>query len=116
VTFSVDVSEVNKLAVDLGKGSLRMVREAGKAVEKAVRDTQRDAKANAPVGSGRLRDSITSEVRGLTGAVGPTAFHGAYVEEGTSKMAPEPYLAPAMDKNTEPFVRSMGDIAKEILA
>lgn len=121
MTFSVDVSELTALATDLGKSTVRVGAKAAAAVRKATLATARDAKAGIHNVTGRTEETFSTEFTGdgrstkMTGATGPTTFWGKYAEEGTSRMGPRPYLAPAMDKNTEPFVKSMGDIAKEIL-
>lgn len=79
-------------------------RAAG-ATRKTGANITRDAKINAPVKSGNLRASIGMEVTGdgrrgvMTVSVGPTAKYGKFVEEGTSRMAAQPYLRPATDKH-----------------
>ncbi len=45
---------------------------------------------------GELRQSITSQVDGLTGDIGTSKEYSAYVEFGTYKMAAQPYLVPAL--------------------
>lgn len=63
----------------------------GSAMLNAVRDcvllVQRGAKINAPVDTGRLRSSITPEVRqdaaGVIGVVGTNVFYAPYQEFGT---------------------------------
>ena len=81
------------------------------AIDKAGDAVMADAKANVPVDTGELRDSIEKTLRqGNKGGVvevgsniGSSAqAHGYYaffVEYGTSKMPPKPYLRPALDKN-----------------
>lgn len=54
------------------------------------------------VDTGTLRRSITYNVDGLKGEVGSTLKdvpYGAYLEYGTSRMKPRPWLKPATDKN-----------------
>lgn len=56
------------------------------------------APGEAPaVQSGQLYNSLQMKVSGkLERTVGTTAPHGAYLEFGTSKMAPRPYLRPSL--------------------
>lgn len=63
--------------------------------------------------TGNLRNSIRYEVNGsgksVCGIVGTTQKdppYGAYLEYGTSRMAPRPWLKPAMNKNAD-WIRSM---------
>lgn len=99
----VDVADFNRLAADLREAGPKGRLAAARATEKSIRDIERDAKAFAPVDTGNLRGSITSETEitgsSIRGEVGPTASYGAYVEFGTSRMAPHAYLGPAFDRH-----------------
>ena len=108
--MDADFSAVTRHAADLGKVAPRVVKQAGAAVRLATLGTERDAKILAPVDTGNLRNSITSDIRGLSGAVGPSAHYGRYVEEGTSRMGPQPYMGPATDRNAALFVQAMDKI------
>lgn len=59
------------------------------------------------VDMGRLRSSITheivSELRGIVGRVGTNVKYGRYLELGTSKMLPRPWLIPALKKTIGRF-------------
>ena len=56
------------------------------------------AKDNSPVDTGRLRNSITNAVEMGEQAVyiGTNVEYAGYVELGTSRMKPRPYLKPAV--------------------
>lgn len=72
---------------------------------------ERDSKANSPVNTGNLRASIGTTVTGggdvITAEVGPTASYGHYVELGTSRMAPQPYLFPAAEANSAAWLAAL---------
>lgn len=55
------------------------------------------------VDTGMLRRSVTHNIEQdgttVTGEVGSQLVYGAYLEHGTSKMAPRPWLAPSVEKN-----------------
>lgn len=57
----------------------------------------------------QLQKSITHEVDGLVGRVGPdhTNKYGIYLELGTVRMAPRPFLRPALDRNRAELLRMM---------
>lgn len=59
------------------------------------------AKRLCPVDTGRLRSSITEELRhdgdGLVEVVGTDVEYAAFVELGTSRMRAQPYLRPAAE-------------------
>jgi HK97 gp10 family phage protein len=76
------------------------VRSAGEQSAILVMDT---AKAIVPVDTGRLRDSIDYQVvedaQQITWIIAPHTEYADFVEFGTSRQAPEPYMRPAWDQN-----------------
>jgi HK97 gp10 family phage protein len=70
-----------------------------------------------PPGSGRvggnLRNSITHEVEGKEAKVGTNVEYAPYVELGTSKMAAQPYLNPALEANKGNIKRIFADAIKK---
>ena len=93
----IDVAGVNK-AVD---------KATKKALVSVIADIANDAIQNSPVLTGNNRRSIKFEVgpnqpiatKDGQGAVYSTSGYGGYLETGTVKMAPRPYMRPALDKN-----------------
>jgi len=96
-----------KLKVDAGGlGELRDAQIA--LMRRLVLRVERNAKTLCPVDTGRLRSSITSNVRligtrsegglraPITGTVGSDVKYASYVELGTRKMAARPFLRPAL--------------------
>ena len=70
------------------------------------------------VDTGNLRESIryevhneTKEVYGIVGSTQKDEDYAIYMEYGTSKIAPRPWLKPAMEKNND-WIRS--SIAKAV--
>lgn len=53
------------------------------------------AKKDCPVDTGRLRNSITHEVRGDAAYIGSRVEYAPYVEFGTSRQRAQPFLRPA---------------------
>jgi HK97 gp10 family phage protein len=92
-----DKTEAVKKAVT---NEVRALTESALIVEGA-------AKANCPVDTGNLRSSINHKVDATTAQVGTNVEYSEYVEYGTSKMAAQPYLRPALDSNIEAIKRVM---------
>lgn len=89
----------------------------------AVRDTaykiERTAKQNAPVDTGRLKGSITTELdlggTNPSAEIGTNVEYAPYVEYGTYKMAARPFLNPAYDRHIEEFEENVSRIVRRIL-
>src|SRR4051812_47729795 len=105
--MGIDTSGLREVKADLGRLSARAVPAASKAVAKVAHDIEATAKQLAPVDTGNLMNSISTDVRGLTAEIGPTADYGLYVKEGTSRMAPQPYMGPAADQHFPDFDAAM---------
>ena len=101
--MTADARQLTSLATDLTKAAKNVQPVASAAVRKTAADIIRDAQIAAPVRTGNLRNSITADIENrpsvVSAEVGPTAEYGAYVEFGTSRQAPQPYLGPAADRH-----------------
>lgn len=71
-----------------------------------------EAKVRAPVDTGQLRNSISYEVGESEAKIGTIVDYAVYVEYGTSRQRPQPYLRPAIDENTDKIKQVMTDILK----
>ena len=61
------------------------------------------AKDLCPVDTGRLRNSITHATDDDSVYIGTNVEYAAYVELGTSKQKPRPYLGPAAENHTREY-------------
>lgn len=104
-------------SADLGRVSQQVTVRAGQVVAKTALAIEADAKTLAPVDTGFLQGSISTDLSSdrLKAEIGPTAEYGGYVELGTSRMAPQPYLAPASDRWEPGFVQAMEQLAEDII-
>ena len=109
--------ELSKLALDLAGAESKTVVMASRAIRKAALDIEAHAKAKAPVDTGALRGSISTTVAntGLEAEIGPTVHYGLYVELGTARMAPQPYMGPAADTVEPSLVEALAQIGVGIL-
>jgi HK97 gp10 family phage protein len=117
-----DTSQVEALAQSLERSSNRVGREAAAEVRKSAKRGVEAAKANAPVASGELRDSIgilSTRGNGNAGSFsmsfGSELYYAAFVNDGTSKMAPRPYAEPALAEVEGGFVKAMEDLGFKAL-
>lgn len=125
------MDDLDRLSSDFEKAQTQTKRELSKIVLDAGEKVASDARALAPVASGDLRDGI--EVYGaskkmggvkigLSAAAGDlsvevvsTAWYSHFVERGTSRHGPKPFLGPAADRHTEKFVADVLEIAADSL-
>jgi len=85
------------------------------AVTQAAAQAAAHARSIAPVGDGKdgghLRDCISSRVQAgggvVQGEVAADNPHALYVEMGTSRMAAQPYLRPALQMQKARFVQAL---------
>lgn len=77
-----------------------------------------DAKRRCPVDTGRLRASLTTDVereRKTTFVlkVGTNVEYASFVENGTSRMAAQPFLRPAVDAKAKDVVDEIRESIRE---
>ena len=107
----IDARDFDHLAVALAEVGPRTFKAAAMVTEKVARDIERDAKAFAPVDTGNLRSSIGTDIdvsaASISATVGATASYAAYVEYGTSTMAPRAHLGPAYDRHVGTWMTAL---------
>lgn len=78
--------------------------EGDRHVEETADAVADDARRNAPVDTGELRDSIHVEGSGRQTRVVVGADHGIFPEYGTRKMAARPYFWPAVERARQGYL------------
>lgn len=61
------------------------------------------AKMLCPVDTGNLRNSITHDTDDKTAYIGTNVYYAPYVEMGTSKTDPQPFLQPAVQDHESEY-------------
>lgn len=110
------MSEFHALAAWLGEHADNIGVRMGVATQKTVQDTVNQARALAPVDTGNLRAGIQGSTEiGAThvvGEVSASAEYATYVEHGTSRMAPQPFMRPAQEATTPAWLQAIGQAAR----
>ena len=87
-------AEFELIARNLNNASREVMPRARGAMKKALGDIASGAKNRAPVDTGALRNSITTQTQGnrdyARGEVGPTVHYGGSVVRGTSRARAQP--------------------------
>lgn len=109
-------TDVKKLQAKLDAVGPANKARAERALRKAAKDVERDAKLLVPVDTGALKNSIGIDQPSPSQAIiGPTMNYASYVERGTSRQAPQPYMRPAAERNVPLLARAVRDIGGDIL-
>lgn len=124
-------AQVADLMADFRKYSETVYSKVGKAVLKGCLLVEREAKESIvgpsdevsmpgdppKVKTGRLRASITHRVgyegKEVVGEVGTNVEYAAPLEYGSSRMAPRPFLGPALDKHEKAIHAEIEKAEKE---
>lgn len=114
--FGIDTSEIRELASDFQRAGGRVGKQVADAVRKTTTAVERSARRNAPVDTGALRDGITQAITGdgrgagITGTVFSSVPYARFVESGTARQAPQPWLGPAVSEHEDSFQASIDKI------
>lgn len=96
-------AQVANLVQAFQRKSVQLSTQLHIGVEEASLLVEGQAASLAPVDTGLLKKSITHRIidrKGQpVGQVGTNVEYAAFQEFGTSKMAPQPFLKPALDKS-----------------
>lgn len=116
-----DAAEVHKLSADIDRGKERVGRDVSQAVKAAAERVKKSGQSNAPKLTGALEKSIGVDMYGdgrsvgLTAVIGPSIRYGLFVENGTSKMAAQPFMGPALEEEGPRFAEELGKALGEVL-
>ena len=112
---------MGKLKFDLIKIGEEAQAELFKAFEDAAEDLMNEAKRNAPISTGKLKNSITKKT--LTNkkgsklmAVGPDLDYGFFVEVGANDKAPRPFMGRAYISKRDKLARDMIKAANDVIS
>ncbi|MBB3041220.1 HK97-gp10 family putative phage morphogenesis protein [Nocardioides soli] len=107
----LDVSQLAALGVRIAGAGPAVQAGARTALTRTAYAIEGDAKVLCPVDTGNLMGSISTDVDGTTAEIGPTSDYGIYVELGTSRMAGQPFMAPAFERRVPEYVDALATIA-----
>lgn len=110
----LDMSEVNALGGRLKATAGTVKSSAQKVVQKSAKAVERGAKSAAPVGpTGQLQSEIYSATRGMSAQIISPTRYAQFVEFGTYKDAPQPYMTPALEAEAPNYLAEMAKVGVE---
>ena len=104
-----------KFARDLALAAVGIDEAGNAAAEKIGRGALASAQENAPVDSGELRRTMRFRRRGSVATVESSTYYSAFQEFGTSKMAPNPFMGPAVDEWAPRLLREVEKIRDDVV-
>ena len=105
---TLDTSILDKLTAEIRPKARKIVNQYGLEIASV-------AAQNAPVDTAALRNSLLSESKmtdDLTFMVSDGVEYGVYQEFGTSKMAAQPFLIPAIEAWAQKFQDAFAELFK----
>ena len=125
--MEIEILGLKELEEKLSNLEEKLSRALNEALEEIAEKILDDAKNFAPVDTGALRKSIRTEKKGklqvsvLAGGggvinpkTGREVDYAGYVEFGTSRMAPQPYMQPAFEKNKDEILQIVKEKVLEV--
>ncbi|EPH98184.1 phage protein, HK97 gp10 family [Enterococcus faecalis 13-SD-W-01] len=104
---------VDKFTRGITQQSVKMEKAVSQEVQRSILRVEKKAKQLAPWDSGFLSNSIYSMMTSvLIGEIKSPADYSIYVEEGTRRMAAQPFLFPAVKMEYAVFMKNLNKIVR----
>ncbi|MEV5819300.1 HK97-gp10 family putative phage morphogenesis protein [Micromonospora haikouensis] len=103
-------AELAAIEAQLRSAEKRIGVKGSQVVRRSTEEGAGVARRMAAVDTGFMRSSVTTSFTGdagsgvMDGEWGPEASYAKFVEHGTSRMAPQPFVVPSLDAVTPGFV------------
>ena len=99
------------LALEMTVAATNAGREADEVVGRVAEKVAAAQRDMAPVDTGRTRDTISAQrVAPGVWVSGTETPYARHVEYGTSRMPPQPFIAPAGDRYADELVDAVADV------
>ena len=112
--FSVELKGDLELLAVLNKSNSQIRNATMKALKNNTEKTMQQAKKNAPVDTGFLKNNIITRYEGMSGIVHSQAGYSAYQEYGTRFITGTPFMRPALKFIYPKFQKDMTDVMKGV--
>ena len=125
--MEIEIVGLKELEDKLSNLDVKLSKALDEALNEIAEKIRDDAKSFVPVDTGALRKSIRIEKKGklqvsivaggggvINPRTGREVDYAGYVEFGTSRMNPQPYMQPALEKNHDEILRIVKEKVLEV--
>ena len=113
--FNIELKGDLELLAVLNKSNSQIHNATMKALKNNTEKTMQQAKKNAPVDTGFLKNNIVSRYEGMSGIIHSQAIYSFYQEFGTRYQSGTPFMRPALNFIYPQFQKDMLDVMKGVL-
>ena len=126
--MEIEIIGLTELEDKLSNLEEKLTNALAEALEEIAEKIRDDAKGFVPVDTGALRKSIRVEKKGslevsiiaggggvINPRTGREVDYAGYVEFGTSRASPQPFMQPALEKNRDEILRVVKEKVLEVL-
>lgn len=126
MTFIIDASQVQKVAVELSAASAAALPKAAAVAGRGAMNVKKTAQSLAPKGphtphyARSISYDVTTTATGVQAEIGPDKNRrqgplGNIFEYGTGDTPPRPHLGPALEAEADNFEKFIGEITDDVL-
>jgi len=125
--MEIEILGLRELEDKLSGLDVKLTNALAEALDEIAEKIRDDAKSFVPVDTGALRKSIRVEKKGklevrvaaggggvINPRTGREVDYAGYVEFGTSRASPQPYMQPALEKNRDEILRVVKEKVLEV--
>jgi HK97 gp10 family phage protein len=115
VAYEDALAELRNIEIALDTTGPYKAAKVDKLVISTAHLVEAGGKRRAPVDTGAMRSSIGVDITrhgegpgwGTEAEIGPTVSYAPFVEEGTERQPPQPFMGPALDEVEPAFVAAL---------
>jgi hypothetical protein len=108
-------AEFTRFARDLARAAQGVDVKGEAAAEKVGKGALRSAEEHVAVLSGALKENLHLVIQGARAMVVSDLFYSRFVEYGTSRMAPDPFIGPSFVEWAPKLVQEVEGIRDDVI-
>ena len=114
--ITIKVEGFEKTVAKFNRFSSRQRKKLARIVTTSAFAIQAEAKKTVAIDTGRLRNSIIVRnfKQGMTADIGTNVFYAPFIEFGTRRTRPRPYLFSAFRKEEKNFLRKVKNTFRSV--